>query len=226
MPRIISEEIGIALDMCGCPNRCRHCWLGASPNRRMSEEDLRWAAAQFRGYIDGEFVLFMHTPGPDGKAQHIEHLRPTLDEALAIPNEVIESSQRHFDRDTLWHTEAELLARILEKPETFPYAYSPPDRLWLMIKNTWDVFANMGTLQPWWRLGNLRRDSISEIVGRFEDNRVPGLETIFARSPRDLVRRFGDARGMKIYSDEGDLLSLFVARYCKAQWDHEQGKAV
>lgn len=28
MPRIDRERIGVAFDMQGCPNRCRHCWLG------------------------------------------------------------------------------------------------------------------------------------------------------------------------------------------------------
>jgi len=55
MPAITpNEDIGLAFDMHGCPNRCRHCWLGhqvvATPRTRMSEEEVRWAAAQFRAF--------------------------------------------------------------------------------------------------------------------------------------------------------------------------------
>lgn len=55
MPALVSdEEIGLAFDMHGCPNRCRHCWLDheavASPRTRMSEDDVRWAVAQFRAF--------------------------------------------------------------------------------------------------------------------------------------------------------------------------------
>jgi hypothetical protein len=49
-----SDDIGLAFDMCGCPNRCRHCWLGhqavATPHTRMTEEEVRWGVAQFRAF--------------------------------------------------------------------------------------------------------------------------------------------------------------------------------
>ena len=51
MPKIRSKKLGIALDMCGCPNRCRHCYLGFGTNQKMTGADLRWMAAQFRDYL-------------------------------------------------------------------------------------------------------------------------------------------------------------------------------
>jgi hypothetical protein len=55
MPAIMpNEDIGVAFDMHGCPNRCRHCWLDhqvvATPRTRMTEDDVRWAVAQFRAF--------------------------------------------------------------------------------------------------------------------------------------------------------------------------------
>lgn len=48
------DDIGLAFDMHGCPNRCRHCWLDhkvvATPRTRMAEDDVRWAVAQFRAF--------------------------------------------------------------------------------------------------------------------------------------------------------------------------------
>jgi hypothetical protein len=48
------DDIGLAFDMHGCPNRCRHCWLDhqvvATPRTRMSEDDVRWAVAQFHAF--------------------------------------------------------------------------------------------------------------------------------------------------------------------------------
>lgn len=37
--------------MAGCPNRCRHCWLGNPPNRRVTEDTLRWVVKQFREWV-------------------------------------------------------------------------------------------------------------------------------------------------------------------------------
>ena len=44
------KKITVCLDMHGCPNRCKHCWLGATPNGSLNAEDLRYTAEQFRPY--------------------------------------------------------------------------------------------------------------------------------------------------------------------------------
>ena len=356
MPEIKSRDIAIALDMYGCPNRCRHCWLGCPPNRRMTKQDLRWAATQFRNYVrrgkqpfidklsvmswfrepdfsddyerlyeleaelsDGkpyrfellsiwrlardkkyakwakkvgpntcqitffgmeetndwfyrhrgafqdnliatgrlldieikprwqifltkkiipeigdllkiverlklrdrvkslgeDFDLFMHTPGPDGYARKIEYLRPTFEDIKSIPGEIIESSKKHFNVEKLWYTEEELISQILTEKEDFPYAYSYPKILCFYIKNNWDVFSNMGTLEPWWKLGNLRMDSLQSIFDNFESNRVIGLKTIFTVSIKELAKHFGAPKSRLIYGDRSDLEALFVGKYCE-----------
>jgi hypothetical protein len=42
------EKITVALDMGGCPNRCKHCWLGHFPNGKMIENDLYYVANEFK----------------------------------------------------------------------------------------------------------------------------------------------------------------------------------
>lgn len=44
------ENILIALDMLGCPNRCRHCFVGWRPNPKLVESDMRSVAEAFRPY--------------------------------------------------------------------------------------------------------------------------------------------------------------------------------
>lgn len=61
MPRFRSREIGLAVDMAGCPNRCRHCWLGCPPNKRVSEETFRWVVQRFREWVyPGQQEPFAH----------------------------------------------------------------------------------------------------------------------------------------------------------------------
>jgi MoaA/NifB/PqqE/SkfB family radical SAM enzyme len=38
--------------MAGCPNRCKHCWLGVTPNGRLHLNDLEYVADSFRPYTD------------------------------------------------------------------------------------------------------------------------------------------------------------------------------
>lgn len=44
------EKITICLDIRGCPNRCKHCWLGNTPNGCLTSENLRYVANQFRPF--------------------------------------------------------------------------------------------------------------------------------------------------------------------------------
>jgi hypothetical protein len=170
--------------------------------------------------LGGDFALFMHTPGPDGEARKIEHLRPTLEDMASIPGEIIESSRKHLKRkqlkaEQLWHTEGELVSQILSEEEKFPYAYSYPEILCFYIKNNWEVFSNMGTLEPWWKLGNLKADAVELIFDKFENHRPLGLKTIFTISPKELAKRFGNAKSRLIYTNRDDLEALFVAKYCE-----------
>lgn len=50
MPGFDSRNIAVLMDMAGCPNRCRHCWLGHPPNRRVPEDTLLWVVDQFRSW--------------------------------------------------------------------------------------------------------------------------------------------------------------------------------
>jgi len=46
MPEL-RTTIGVAVDLAGCPNRCRHCYLGVPPNPRLSPDVLREVAGAF-----------------------------------------------------------------------------------------------------------------------------------------------------------------------------------
>ena len=46
------NNLGVMVDMAGCPNRCRHCWLGGHKNGSMTKEDFRSIAEQFKNWRD------------------------------------------------------------------------------------------------------------------------------------------------------------------------------
>ena len=46
------KELAIAVDMAGCPNNCRHCWLGTQKNGNMNVDEFRDIAAQFKDWRD------------------------------------------------------------------------------------------------------------------------------------------------------------------------------
>ena len=358
MPRITSKKIGLALDMFGCPNRCRHCYLGFGSNRALSDDDLRWAATQFRHYLKtadttiesmnissffrepdfsdeyrhlykldkelsdeelerhellsiwrlahdkeyaawaksvgpqtcqitfsgmeettdwfyrrkgafkdaltaterllevgmkprwqiiltrkilpdidellrlvdrlrlrervqdlgSEFQLFMHAPDPIGEGGKIEYLRPTEEEVASLPQDILEASRRHFGTGTLWKTESELYKSIMENGANLPAdesVLSEPSRFWFFVTNDWDVFSNVGTLEPWWKLGNMKADSVDTIMRRFEQDEILGLDVLLHYPQSKLAVEYGDSQGKKIYSGKVDLLDLYHAKHCE-----------
>ncbi|MDD4593077.1 MAG: radical SAM protein [Parabacteroides sp.] len=44
--------LGVMVDIAGCPNHCRHCWLGAHKNGHMSIDEFKYIAAQFKHWRD------------------------------------------------------------------------------------------------------------------------------------------------------------------------------
>jgi len=358
MPKIRSKKLGVALDMYGCPNRCRHCYLGFGTNRQMADDDLRWMAARFREYLNtsatiesleissffrepdfsddytylhelcrelsdegpqryellsiwrlahdkdyaawaksvgpdtcqitffgmeettdwfyrrkgafsdaltaterlleagmkprwqiiltqkleisgllklierrklrervrelgSEFQVFLHTPGPLHEARKIEYLRPALEETVSIPAEILEASRKHLGMKTLWHTEEELYRSIMaseEKPPEDEGLLDEPSCFWFFVTNDWDVFSNVGTLEPWWKLGNMKEEPVASIVRRFERDEIPGLDVLLHYPQSKLAEKYGDPHGRKIYTGRGDLLDLYRARHCENMW--------
>ena len=45
------QPLALVVDMYGCPNRCRHCWLGHMPNRRMDGDAGAWIVDYFRPFF-------------------------------------------------------------------------------------------------------------------------------------------------------------------------------
>jgi hypothetical protein len=43
-------KIITCLDLAGCPNRCKHCWLGAATNGNMTADDMIYIFEAFRPY--------------------------------------------------------------------------------------------------------------------------------------------------------------------------------
>lgn len=87
------KEITVCLDMHGCPNRCRHCWLGASPNGNMTVSDLEFAAQQFRPYTESLQIYDWYRE-PDFKEDYKEMFR--------LCNQLSHRPIEHFELISFW----------------------------------------------------------------------------------------------------------------------------
>ncbi len=182
--------------------------------------DLRKGVAE----LGGEFELFMHDPGPTGEGIHLEPLRITVNDLKYIPEELVESTKKHFSQEELYYTESDLLEEIdSEDDRTIGITYSPV--LWFFVKSSWDVFANVGSLEPWWRLGNLKLDTLTRIFSTFLENQTMGLNTVSTKSIKEIALLYGDRRSNRIYMSKKDLMDLYLERYCKDHFNPLRAKS-
>lgn len=89
------DKIWVNLDMNGCPNRCRHCWLGWGPNGNMPEEELRAAAEAFRPFAR-EIDVYDWYREPDFPDNYRE--RWALCQELSTPG----VRHEHFELASAW----------------------------------------------------------------------------------------------------------------------------
>ncbi len=59
----LTKHLSLVVDLYGCPNRCRHCWLGHMPNKRMEEGADEWIFRYFEPYFENiTFYSWLREP--------------------------------------------------------------------------------------------------------------------------------------------------------------------
>jgi hypothetical protein len=165
--------------------------------------------------IGGEFTIFIHTPGPDGEAFHIEHLRPTERDVAALPKWLLESTCRHMQTERPFgEPEGALVGRAL-RGERSIRPYEPP-LLWLSISPDLDAYPGHAEATEWWRLGNLREGSVRRVIRAFEGDAVPGLHATHRLPVQELAERFGRRYGRRLYQPV-DLHARWVGEWLRAE---------
>lgn len=88
------DKLSLVMDLLGCPNRCKHCWLGHAPNPRLGPEDLRFAAGALRPFCR-ELEVYDWTREPDFGDDYRE--KWALCEELSTCG-----GRDHFELASLW----------------------------------------------------------------------------------------------------------------------------
>ena len=99
------SRLSLCVDLWGCPNRCRHCWLGHMPNRTMEAGADEWIVNQFRPYFERiEFYSWLREPDfcPDCRA------RWARDKALSV-----NAVPARFELASFW--------RLVRDPDYAPF---------------------------------------------------------------------------------------------------------
>lgn len=91
---MIPKALSLVVDLEGCPNRCRHCWLGHMPNRSMEPGADAWIVEQFKPWFPSiAFYSWLREPDfcPDYR------VRWERDKALSV-----NAVPRRFELASFW----------------------------------------------------------------------------------------------------------------------------
>ena len=85
-------KAAVEMDMFGCPNRCKHCWLGHASNTHIPAEDFVWVAEQFKNYRrDGKrffdeliFSTYLRELDYEQRYKELHDLENSLNDGLTI----------------------------------------------------------------------------------------------------------------------------------------------
>ncbi len=112
--------LGVTVDMAGCPNRCRHCWLGNKKNGSMSVDEFKNIAAQFINWRDengdsiAEIGFFSWWREPDYRDDYRELW--ALEQELSAPGRA-----ERFELLSTW--------RLARDPEYATWAATLPPKI-------------------------------------------------------------------------------------------------
>ncbi|MBQ1508180.1 MAG: hypothetical protein IIZ47_02040 [Erysipelotrichaceae bacterium] len=105
---VSDKTLSIGVDLYGCPNRCRHCWLGHMPNRKMEEDADRFVMGVFSPFFD-KIAFYSWIREPD----YCDHYRERWERDLMVSKNAI---PERFELASFY--------RIVRDPEYIPFLKS------------------------------------------------------------------------------------------------------
>jgi len=316
-------NLNLGVDMYGCPNRCKHCWLGHMPNKKMSDEDALFIVDKFKEYFpqitfyswfrepdycsdyeerwnkdialstgrkperfelasfyqlvrDPSYVKFLkkvgvkkvqltffglkkytdYFVGRKGAFKELLKATEILVENGITPrwqafineknkNDVVEllhqinqlklkerykdfnffvhegscdgENKKLYDiRIQKSHIPNELIPYFLDFNERFPESecyrrlidskdhfvpHNDKD-ITLNISADFDVYFNFTAMTLAWKIGNLKKDNMKELVRRIKEEDIPALREAKRITVSELVKRYGNPRSDKVFTLE------------------------
>jgi len=95
---------------------------------------------------------------------------------------------------------------------------SQPEHLAFEVTPDLDVYSNIEEMTPWWKLGNLKADSIGDIMRRFEEDKPLGMQAHFHVPVSELAEKYGQRESRKVYVAD-DLKSRLVRQWAQDEWE-------
>ena len=141
----------------------------------------------------GVFRFFVHAGTCDGENRKLYPIRICKEH---IPERLIphfldlEENRPEREWCELW------------KEDTSHVILHNEERIVLYVGNRYDLFFNFTHMRPEWRIGNLKKDPIEELVRRILEEDIPALNTARKITLGELVRQYGNPASERLFEEE------------------------
>lgn len=162
-----------------------------------------------------EFTFFLHNGSCDGENEQFYEEWVTPAELKKIPPKLIDYTLKHFGKkdikDVFGKTEKELYCELINDNSTADYTVDSPV---FYIDGNFDVYPNITTPAPHWRLGNLKKDGAEKVLQNYKNNKSFAQQTRLTVPICDIARSEGDETSERLFGKE-DYIELLLNRYCR-----------
>ncbi|MBD5104583.1 MAG: radical SAM protein [Ruminococcaceae bacterium] len=163
----------------------------------------------------GKFVMFVHQGSCDGENEKFYDAWVTLDDLKKIPPKLAEKTLEHFGKQSLsevfGETEHDLLLKLENDSSVTDFRESSPV---FYVDRNFDVYPNVSTPEPFWCLGNLKRDKAERIAENYLENKSAAQNVSVTVPVCELAKKLGNPDSMRLFS-KGDYFDYLLNRYCR-----------
>jgi len=139
---------------------------------------------------------------------------PTPETLGRMPPLLTELSLKHWKAKNLQkvfgETEQALYQKLSRSKSTHSFLTDKP---YFDIAHNWDMYSNIGTPTPKWRLGNLKRDGAKAIVECYLNEASPAQAARRSIPLGEMVRACGDPDSQRLF-DRGDYEDYILEKFC------------
>ena len=148
------------------------------------------------------FKFFVHAGSCDGENRKLYPVRIKKGD---IPEELI-PYYLSFDKN---YSEKELCEK-LKNDNSYKVPHNGDDIV-INVANDYDLFFNFTHMRKEWRIGNLKKDPIEELIRRILDEDIPALEKARCITVGELVSKYGDFDSERLFEEEDFKMHLLNA---------------
>lgn len=162
-----------------------------------------------------KFKIFAHLGTPTGENLKNICYRITEKDLKLIPKTLYESSSKYLNTINPFGIPEHKLYEKYQNNEN--YLNLKKEQLGLFINYKFDVYPNILSTAPYFKLGNLKIDSVKEILENYELNKAFALKTSQEIKIKDLVTNMGNKDGIWMFQED-EYLPYLLELYCQKHY--------